>query len=167
MKDFRDRLKEDSGAGTLHDRDIRYLMIRPDSLMGLFRILDPAKRDFALAAFSDSVKMHGKKSAESYQALGAEETETLLSSICHTAPQLGWGRWTFRIDPENQTLHLSVQNSPFAEGFGQSDIPVCAAITGMVSGVAELIFGKEVGGCEKECVARGDYQCRFEARVER
>ena len=111
MKDFRDRLKANTDAGEIHDRDIRYLMIRPDSLMGLFRILDPGKRELALGAFSDSVKMHGKNSAESYQQLGVSEAGSLLASISETASQLGWGKWSFDTDFENQILDVSGERS--------------------------------------------------------
>tara|TARA_A100001037_G_scaffold49650_1_gene41597 strand:+ start:58 stop:561 length:504 start_codon:yes stop_codon:yes gene_type:complete len=166
MKDFRDRLRANTDAGTIHDRDIRYLMIRPDSLMGLFRILDPGKRELALGAFSDSVKMHGKNSAESYQQLGVSEAGSLLASISETASQLGWGKWSFDTDFENQILHLTVMNSPFVEGFGPSDTTICAPIVGMIAGVAELIFGKDAEGWENRCAACGDEQCLFEARAE-
>ena len=63
---LRERLEWDPIQGTLRDRDIPYVMIRPDSLMGIFRFLEKEAQPAALAAFIESVSFHGAQSAESY-----------------------------------------------------------------------------------------------------
>ena len=53
------------GEGGLDIGGIRYMMIRPDALMGLFRRLDPPQRAAAFEAIAASIREHGGKSAAS------------------------------------------------------------------------------------------------------
>tara|TARA_E500000331_G_scaffold111589_1_gene108733 strand:- start:76 stop:570 length:495 start_codon:yes stop_codon:yes gene_type:complete len=161
MKSLRDRLEWDSANGAIHDREIPYLLIRPDSLMGIFGFLQEAERAAAFEAFARSIAYYGKGSAESYQALGGAQADILMATIAETAPQLGWGVWSLiRIDGG---LSLTVRNSPFAAGFGESDTPVCAPIRGMLEAVASLVLGVAVSVQEMGCVSCGADICTFEA----
>src|SRR5690242_19593911 len=92
---FLDRLKFDPETGSLHDGEIRYMMIRGDTLMGLFARLPEPARQQALAALTESTFEFGSKSAAKYRAAGAADPAALLNVIVETAPQLGWGSWTF------------------------------------------------------------------------
>lgn len=161
MKTFRDRLQWDSENGALHDRDIPYLLIRPDSLMGIFAFLPQTERAAAFEAFARSIAHHGKGSAESYQALGAAQADALMATIAETAPQLGWGVWT--LNRSAAGLSLSVRNSPFATGYGDSEVPVCAPIRGMLEAVGGLVLGETVTVRETGCVSQGAELCTFEA----
>lgn len=48
---FRDRVTWHPDHGEIRDGDIRYMMIRPDALMGIFSRLPPDMRAEALDAF--------------------------------------------------------------------------------------------------------------------
>ena len=161
MKSFRDRLAWDAENGAIHDRDIPYLLIRPDSLMGIFGFLLETERAAAFEAFARSITHYGKGSAESYQALGAGQADALMATIAETAPQLGWGIWTLSQSADG--LSLSVRNSPFAAGYGESDVPVCAPIRGILEAVGGLVLGQAVTVRETGCVSQGADICRFEA----
>jgi len=161
MKSFRDRLEWDAENGAIHDRDIPYLLIRPDSLMGIFEFLPETERAAAFEAFARSIAHYGKGSAESYRALGAEQADALMATIAETAPQLGWGIWTLSRSAEG--LSLSVRNSPFAAGYGENDVPVCAPIRGMLEAVGGLVLGQAVTVRETGCVSQGADICEFEA----
>jgi uncharacterized protein len=158
---FRDRLVWDPSRGEIHDRDIPYLLIRPDSLMGIFRFLPEADRPAAFEAFARSIAHHGRGSAESYQSLGADQADALLATIAQTAPQLGWGVWTLS-RAGLDSLSLNVENSPFAAGYGDSDVPVCAPIRGMLEAVGGLVFGTEMTARETACAAAGAPSCVFD-----
>lgn len=158
---FRDRLALDEAAGAWFDQTRRYMLIRPEALMGVFRRLDPAPRALALAALEDSIFEQGSDSARAYRAMGGTG-DSLLTVIAQSAPQLGWGQWRFA--REGRMLVLSVHNSPFAAGYGASATPVCAAITGMVRAVATLVFEAPCQARETLCAAMGAEHCRFEAQ---
>jgi predicted hydrocarbon binding protein len=159
---FRERLAWDLARGELRDGDVRYLLIRADTLMGLFRALPEPERGAALEALARSVVEHGRRSAQRYQAMGAAGARALLEVIERTAPQLGWGVWRFN-EISERTLALEVENSPFAAGHGPAATPVCHAIAGMLQAVGSLALGGEVRVEEERCAAQGHGRCVFRA----
>lgn len=159
---FRERLAWDPERGEIRDGEIRYLLIRPDALMGAVLHLPPEMRATALAAFAASVHRHGGGSARKYRGMGAADPDALLQVVAATAPQLGWGRWRFE-EAGPGRLRLEVENSPFAAGHGAAEGPVCAPIAGMLRAVAELVLGGEAAVRETDCAAAGAACCRFEA----
>lgn len=161
--DFRQRLTFDLASGELRDGDTRYLMLRADSLMGLFKRLPQPARTDAFKAFAASVTEHGSRSAARYLARDGDAGD-LLATIAATAAQFGWGVWRFS-RAETGELHLEVNNSPFAHGYGASPEAVCAPITGMFSAVASIVFDAPVQAEENLCAATGGAICRFSARL--
>jgi predicted hydrocarbon binding protein len=159
---FLDRLVHDTDTGEIRDGEIRYLMLRPDGLMGAFLRLDEPARSAALAALAESIHENGGRSAAKYRASGAAGA-ALLDVVVETAPQLGWGRWTF-VEHGPDRLVLEVRNSPFAAGFGASPAPVCAPITGMLRAVAGLVLDGPAAVEEVGCAAQSGDTCRFVAR---
>ena len=157
---FIDRLKLDAAAGTWMDQTRRYLLVRPDTLMGMFRKLPEPARQQALEALALSVFEHGADSARAYRAMGGTG-DKLIDMIAETAPQLGWGQWRFA--REEAGLRLAVSGSPFAEGHGPSDEPVCHAIKGMLRAVATLAFATPMAVSESACASMGAGTCSFYA----
>jgi predicted hydrocarbon binding protein len=143
-------------------RGIRYLRLRADTLMGMFRELPGPLRAQALAALARSAALHGGDSARRYFEGEADDATALLAKIRDTAAELGWGVWRFGERSETR-LVLEVDDSPFASGYGASDVEVCAPITGMLEAVARLVLGGPCEARETECAARGSTRCRFEA----
>lgn len=152
-------MKQDPQRGEISEGDARYLLIRHDSLMGLFRQLPAPARGEALQAFADSLAEHGGRSAARYDA---EDHDRLLATIPRKAGELGWGVWT--LQRNGDALELKVENSPFAQGYGAADAPVCAPITGMLRAVAALVLGGAAVSREDACAAAGAAVCRFSAR---
>ncbi len=157
---FKQRLTFDADTGALFDQSRRYMMIRPDALMGIFKRLPPDQRMAALQAFAESIAEQGGDSARAYVEMGGTG-EKLLDVIAATAPELGWGIWHFTIQPDHYTLQ--VRNSPFAAGFGASDHPVCAPVIGMFGAVTSIVAGKPMVAREVACAAMGAELCRFES----
>ncbi len=152
-------MREDPERGEISEGDARYLIIRADSLMGLFRRLADPARGVALHAFADSLAEHGGRSAARYDA---GDHDRLLATIPRKAGELGWGVWS--LQRSGDALELTVENSPFAHGYGAADAPVCAPITGMLRAVAALVLGGATASREDACVAAGATVCRFSAR---
>jgi predicted hydrocarbon binding protein len=159
---FRERLAFDEARGEIRDQSRRYLLIRPDALMGVFRRLPEPSRSEAFGALADAIFEQGSDSARAYRAHHGADGEALAHLVADTAPQLGWGRW--RLAFEDGRVELTVVNSPFAAGFGRADEPVCHPIVGMLRAVSTLVFGREGEARETECAACGADECRFEAR---
>ena len=147
---------------TGRDRGIRYLRLRADTLMGMFRHLPGPARAQAFAALVRSTAEHGGDSARRYLEGSGGDAAALLAMIEKTAAELGWGNWRFA-EREAARLVLEVADSPFAAGYGSADTEVCAPITGMLQAVAELALGSACEARELQCRARGAASCRFEA----
>jgi len=160
---FRQRLDFDSANGQVLDESRRYMLMRPEALMGLFRRLDDTGRRNAFEALAASVIEMGGDSARAYEAHGGGDADALLSTVAGTAPDLGWGVWSFSRDAAG--IELTVRNSPFAAGYGPSSQPVCHAIAGMATAVGRMVLGRDdVVARETECAACGAPACRFETR---
>ena len=150
-------------CGQIMDQDRRYVMLRADVLMGIFQRLPPDMRGAALGAFFESVRDAGGQSAKSYfQSLNNDPTK-LLDTMASYSAELGWGKWSFAQAAEG--LRLTVHNSPFAAGYGDSDCPVCHPIAGMLTTVAGLMSDTDVYVEETQCASQtGVQHCSFQVR---
>lgn len=158
---FHDRLRLKPEHGEMRDGDIRYLMMRPDALMGMFMRLEPELRQVALSALASSVAEFGGKSISAYQANGAAQRNALIPVIVRTSADLGWGLWEF-IPLADGSFEVVVRNSPFAAAVGRADLPVCAPIVGILTALAPLLVGRDALVRETQCSARtGEGPCRF------
>jgi predicted hydrocarbon binding protein len=161
MTRLSERLTFDAVRGEIRDQSRRYLMLRPDVLMGMFRALDPAARQGALDAFAASIARHGRDSVLAYLDHLHGDRAALLDAVQDTASDLGWGCWRFA--RAKSALRLTVDNSPFADGFGVSEHPVCAPIRAMLQTVAQIVLQSEVDSAEHACASMGSAVCEFEA----
>ncbi len=169
MGALRHRLNWDSATGALHDGPRRYLMLRPDVLMGALGRLDDCTRAAMLQALAASVQQHGAESLRAYTGQVGGNGPALLAATIEAAADLGWGRWALRHEADMLTLEVS--DSPFVAGWhaARPNIaatdPVCAAISGMLAGLASIILGGPVQAQEGTCAATlACTHCRFVAK---
>lgn len=157
---FLDRVSYDAENGTHMDGAMRYMFIKPEALMGFALHLPEDMRPALFKAMAESVFAAGGASARAYGGDG----DALLATIAATAPQLGWGIWTFV--REGEAITLTVRNSPFAAGYGTADHPVCAPICGMLRAVGGMVLGQPARVTEDACAAMGAEVCRFTVQPE-
>ena len=160
MSAFWDRIRVDESAGAIFDDGRRYLLMRPDVLMGMLHELPSGMQDTVLAALARSARKHGGKSVAAY--LASAGPAGVQQSVIDGASAFGWGTW--HIEQRDGHLELKVDNSPFAAGYGPSGVPVCAPAAGIFHSLAEALMGRAVQVMETRCVAQGSPQCRFVAR---
>ncbi len=163
-------LHEEGGAlaGELRDGPRRYLLMRPDVLMGTFARLAPEARQAALEALAESAEANAADSLRAYLAALGGDRRALLDTTAASAADLGWGRWSVRVESGGATLE--VENSPFASGWPVGLLadeaagrPVCAPIRGLLAALATLALDAPVACREVACRALGAPRCRFEA----
>ena len=161
MSGFRERLEWDAEHGAILDETRRYMMLRPEALMGALASLPEPCRRIAFSSLEASVFEQGSHSARAY-AERSGGGEALLATVAATAPQLGWGVWQVASLPGR--ILLTVRNSPFAAACPSGmPYPVCAPIQGMLRAVAGMVFGRLARVVETDCAALGAEACRFVA----
>ncbi|QBQ99590.1 V4R domain-containing protein [Paraburkholderia pallida] len=153
------RLEHDLEQGEILDGKRRYLLMRPDVLMGILRGLDETTRAAVLKSFTRAAYENGGRSIEAYAR--DADGRALLDVVCETSAGLGWGKWDAEL--EHDRLRLTVRNSPFAWGHGVSSCPVCAPVVGILQSVAKQILGGPIVAEEVACGAMSGGACEFVA----
>lgn len=147
----------DEEAGAVYDGDLRYVLLRPDVLMGV-----AAK--FGMEAFVEAIEesafLNARESFSTYRAQGRLDADHFLESTGTFAARLGWGAWSIS-QCDGPGIEVAVRNSPFAAGAGHSPVPVCGPISGVLRALHLIALGRDVGVEEMACAAQGASCCRF------
>lgn len=155
------RAIQDLQAGQLTDEGIRYVMMRPDVLMGVAHELPPEDAPRFFKALENSAFRHAQASFSHYQSRRTVAAKDILSNWFLTAASLGWGTWSMAHAADG-SHEIDVLNSPFAAGHGPSNAPVCGAITGVLKAMVLVAYGAVGDVREVACAAQGSPSCRFD-----
>jgi len=141
------RLAHDGRGGFRHG-DSRFLLIRPETLVGVQQAVERA-----LGARAGGAR------ALSSIAGSAEERARGLTAM---AADLGWGTLTVETLTPTSLVVIG-SNSPFPAAHAATGDPVCHLTRGVLEALAENLFGRRVPVHETHCEAAGAERCRFEA----
>lgn len=157
-----DQLVYDSSSGALTYRDVRYVVIRPETIIGFQKTIEKHDLKGAQDALFQGGYQGGYLSAKKFkeqQTLSDSETIKFMMTM---GAEIGWGRFQLlEYDLENRKLHIRVKNSAFAQAYGDATEGVCHLISGVLSGLATVLFGRNCVASETECLAKGDRHCVF------
>jgi predicted hydrocarbon binding protein len=156
------QLKFDPEVGALTYRDVRYLLIRPETIVGFQKTIEKHSRKGAREALFEGGYQGGYLSAKKYkevQNLSDSETLTFMMTM---GTEIGWGNFKLmEYDLEKRKMQIRVINSAFAQVYGESSEGVCHLIRGVLSGLATVLFSSSSTASEIQCLARGDEYCEF------
>jgi uncharacterized protein len=165
---LRERLQHDAAQGSWSDGPRRYLVLRPDSLMGALRLLDAATRDIVFDALAQSLQRHGGDSLRVYAEQSNGDSQALIAATVDAACDLGWGQW--QIQRTDGVLDAVIHHSPFVAGWvaaagevGEHAPAVCAPIRGMLAALAQALGDPAPAVQELSCATQGHGPCRFRA----
>jgi predicted hydrocarbon binding protein len=150
--------------GLLSFKGVRYLLIRPETLAGIYRALEKTHgaRTGADTFFRGGFE-GGRLSAEKFRRPAPGWEKEIVEFMTRMGCEIGWGRFRIlKLDLERKVLRLSLSFSPFAAAYGRSRHPVCDLPRGVFAGVAAGIFGTGVLATETQCKAMGARVCKFE-----
>jgi uncharacterized protein len=152
--------------GVIADDAIRYVLIRPDVLMGVAHQLPVDQASIFLDALEKSAFENSRDSFAHYRRSGRFGYADFLLRTAEVAATLGWGAWTIhKISPS--ASRVEVRNSPFAAGFGRSEAPVCAPIRGVLRAIALIGYGDSAAVRETCCASQeGVNVCHFHIQVD-
>ncbi len=148
----------DDGTGALRLGPARYLLVRPETLVGIQRAVERAAGP---AAAADCLLDGGRAGGARVAAALSGTVEERVSAVVEAGTTLGWGRFALEaLTPRGLTI--TVTNSPFAEAYGPAPGPVCHLIAGVLEAVATSVFRRPQVVRETACAAAGAPACRFE-----
>lgn len=172
-----DGLEYEASSGRLSYQGVRYLLIRPETLVAFQLAVEAEVGPEKCAELMQAGGFTGGAlSARRYRdAFGYADRE-IAEFMCRMGGEIGWGHFTLvRLDVAAREMIVEVVGSPFAEAYkllashpsppphgerGQGG--VCHFIRGVLAGLGAGLFGGEVASAETTCQARGDPLCRFE-----
>jgi len=149
--------------GGLFYKEVRYLLIRPETLALFQKAIEKELSRKAHEILFDSGFAGGVLSSKRYKEVFSLSDEEIVRFMMNMGSQIGWGRFELeKFDPNQKNLIVRVFHSPFAEAYGISSSGVCHFIRGVMAGMASTVFPKTVISKELSCLAKGDPFCRFE-----
>ncbi len=150
-------------TGSLLFKDVRYLLIRPETLGALQKRIEKGLGPGGAELIYESGFTGGKLSTAKYGELFRLSSEAVLRYMLEMGGQIGWGKFVLeRFEPEMKRVSIRVFHSPFAAAYGPSSKPVCHFIRGVIGGISAGIFGDEKRIAEISCASQGDPSCLFE-----
>jgi predicted hydrocarbon binding protein len=159
-----DQLKYDPDAGALTYRDVRYLLIRPETIVGFQKTIEKRSRKGAREALFQGGYQGGYLSAKKYKEVQGLSDKGTLTFMMTMGAEIGWGNFQLiEYNLENRKLQIRVFNSAFARAYGESTdgVGVCHLIRGVLSGLATFLFSSNSTAREVQCLAKGDECCEF------
>jgi len=154
------RLAHDGRGGFRHG-NVRFLLIRPETLVGVQQAVERALGARAAVCFVEGGRAGGARALRSIVG-SAEERARALTMM---AADLGWG--TLTVETLTPTSFVVIgSNSPFPAAYATTGDPVCHLTRGVLEALAENLFGRPVPVHETHCEATGASYCRFEAAVD-
>ena len=157
-----DQLGYDPASGALTYRGVRYLLIRPETIVGFQKTIEKHSRTGAQEALFQGGYQGGYLTAKKYKEMQNLSDSRTISFMMTMGAEIGWGNFQLiEYDFENRKLQIRVENSAFAEAYGDATEGVCHLISGVLSGLASVIFSINCTASETQCLAKGDECCEF------
>jgi predicted hydrocarbon binding protein len=150
-----DELEYDPASGALYYKDVRYLLIRPETIVGFHKAIEKQSQTAAIDALFQGGYQGGYLSAKKYKEIQNLSDKETINFMMAMGAEIGWGNF----------MQISVENSPFTAAYGDSTEGVCHLTRGVLCGLATILFSKSCSASEVECAAKGDHHCVFLIRA--
>ncbi len=151
----------DREKGRVSIRGVPYLLIQPTTLLG-FQKAAEASGAPAGDWLEAGGRAGGRRSSKRLRELSTKQGREFAQDYLAMGREIGWGVFDVTRFADG-SFEVFVEGSPFAEGYGPSQRPVCHFIRGVIAGLGDTLFGDSE--CEEvECAAAGSTRCRFVCR---
>lgn len=158
-------LKFDEARGALLYKDVRYLLIRPETLIAFQKAAEEKLGEGADELLFAGGFTGGTLSAKRYREVFGLTDQQSVEFMAKMGTEIGWGKLQItNYDSTKRELILTVESSPFAGAYGKSNRGVCHLIRGVFAGLASGIFACDVESREEECIALGHSHCQITVR---
>lgn len=157
-------MRYEAERGALTYEDVRYLLIRPETLCDIQKALEKeVGLEIATKLLIAGGRTGGLLSSRRFKEEFQLTDEEAVKFMCRMGRQIGWGAMRLQeLDSHKSRLVVEVADSPFAKAYGSADHAVCHLIRGVFAGMAEGLFERKVKSQETKCLCTGNPICRFE-----
>ncbi|UCC66302.1 MAG: hypothetical protein JSW32_05310 [Deltaproteobacteria bacterium] len=157
-----DSLIYDQESGSLLYKESRYLLIRPETIIGFQKAIEESLKEKADEKFYTGGFTGGFLSTKKYKELHSYSDREIIDFMMKMGAEIGWGRFKLeKYDRDKKILKVSVKDSPFATAYGKADKGVCHLTRGVMAGMGSALFEQNCTGKEIACAAKGDERCVF------
>lgn len=155
-------MQYDATSGALLYKGVRYLLIRPETIVGFQKAIAESCGHQAEDKLFEGGFKGGRLSASKYREEFNFSNPEIVKFMMRMGNQIGWGNFTLKeYDQKAKRLAVVVTHSPFAQAYGASSHGVCHLIRGVLAGMGSVLFESDCGAEEKTCRAKGDADCLF------
>ena len=113
-----DEIDYDPESGALSYKDVRYLLIRPETIVGFQKAIGKQGQKGGINALFQGGFQGGYLSAKKYKEIQNLSDEETIKFMMAMGAQIGWGSFKLdQYDLDEKNLQISVENSPFAVGY--------------------------------------------------
>ncbi len=158
-----ENLLYDAASGTLEFNGIRYMLIRPETIVEIQKAIEEKfGAEVAWEIFYQSGYRGTSLTAEKLLKQGLSP-QRCLEVMFQMGSHLGWGNFkTTQTGPKiDKAIEVTIQGSPFAKAYGLSDRAVCALLSGALAGIFSTLTNKKYICREIKCLAVGHSHCHF------
>lgn len=152
----------DPDTGEMSYEGIRYMLVRPDTIMAIYREVERLIGTDVEEVFFKAGRLGGGRTAAGVETTLSISKERLASFMVSMGVKLGWGRNELvEFDMDGRKIRFRVFNSAFAKAYGSSCNPVCHLTRGVMAAVGEMLWGTTVEALETHCAAQGGEFCEL------
>jgi predicted hydrocarbon binding protein len=160
-----DGLAFEEATGDIRFNQVRYMLIRPETLIAIQKTMEEATGVDAGNILFQGGLAGGRLSGRRFRKNFEQSEEDYLRFFAKMGTSIGWGH--FRVlscDIPRKKFSFSVKNSPFVGSYGQSSNPVCHILRGVLAGLGESMFAEAMEAKESSCAAMGNGECVFQVQ---
>jgi len=157
-----ENLQFDHGSGSLEFNGIRYMLVRPETIVEIQKVMEEragpdAAHDILYKSGFRGTSLTAKKLLE--KGLPPRQC---LRDMFNMGTHLGWGKFEIiNGESEGGVIEVTIHASPFAKAYGPSRQPVCSILCGALAGIFTTLSDKDYVCHEIICVAANDTSCLF------
>jgi len=156
-----ENLSFDAASGALDYNGIRYLLIRPETVVEIQKVFEEkfgaeaAYEIFYQSGFLDTSLTAGKLLGSGLTPLQCVEAMFQMGAY------LGWGNFELLKTKGTENIEVVIHGSPFVRAYGSAEQPVCAILCGALAGIFSALKGEDYKCTEIGCVALEHGHCHF------
>ena len=160
-----DGLEYEPADGAISREGVRYLLLRPETLVTIQRIMEEELGDGAARILFDAGRAGGASSAKRFREADPDSPgDELFRTFCRLGSSFGWGSLHVIDGTDDGVFEIEVTNSALAAVYGDSRVPVCHLLRGVLAGIGEILLDTDVIAVELRCRAVDGEPCTFRIR---